>query len=218
MGLLKNNLYAALANIKLFLAFLAVMGGALLITGNGTLLTAFSLISAPAFALLAISCLRKEAASKWSKYKLTFPISRKEIIKSQFQSHMIGTAFGVLLAAVFMGLTVLIHGNLYFYYGFRDAITLLIGSGVLAFLMGAISYPMFYFWGAERMEAILAIGMLGSVGIALGLTWIINFMVGFGQVDDFQYYMSMAFIVAVTLAALALSFALSVMIFRKKEY
>ena len=98
---------------------------------------------------------------------------------------MIGTAFGVLLAAVFMGLTVLIHGNLYFYYGFRDAITLLIGSGVLAFLMGAISYPMFYFWGAERMEAILAIGMLGSVGIALGLTWIINFMVGFGQVDDF---------------------------------
>ena len=131
---------------------------------------------------------------------------------------MIGTAFGVLLAAVFMGLTVLIHGNLYFYYGFRDAITLLIGSGVLAFLMGAISYPMFYFWGAERMEAILAIGMLGSVGIALGLTWIINLMVGFGQVDDFQYYMSMAFIVAVTLAALALSFALSVMIFRKKEY
>ena len=218
MGLLKNNLYAALGNIKLFLAFLTVMGGALFITGNGTLLTAFSLISAPAFALLAISCLRKEAASKWSKYKLTFPISRKEIIKSQFQSHMIGTAVGVLLAAVFMGLTVLIHGNLYFYYGFRDAITLLIGSGVLASLMGAISYPMFYFWGAERMEAILAIGMLGSVGIALGLTWIVNLMVGFGQVDDFQYYMSMAFIVAVTLAALALSFALSVMIFRKKEY
>ena len=218
MGLLKNNLYAPLANIKLFLAFLAVMGGALFITGNGTLLTAFSLISAPAFALLAISCLRKEAASKWSKYKLTFPISRKEIIKSQFQSHMIGTAIGVLLAAVFMGLTVLIHGNLYFYYGFRDAITLLIGSGVLASLMGAISYPMFYFWGAERMEAILAIGMLGSVGIALGLTWIVNLMVGFGQVDDVQYYMSMAFIVAVTLAALALSFALSVMIFRKKEY
>ena len=56
--------------------------------------------------------------------------------------HTIWSISGVVIVAVFMTLTVFIHGDQYFYYGFRDAITLVLGGGILAILIGAFSYPL----------------------------------------------------------------------------
>lgn len=219
IGLLRNNFYGMLGNIKLLLAFFIVFGGALLITGNETLLSSFTLLAGPTFALLSFSCLRKETASKWNKYKLSLPVKRKDIIKSQFLSHLAWTIFGVLMAAAIMALTVLIHGNKFFYYGARDAITLLIGSGVLALFIGAISYPMFYLWDAEGSEAIIAISVIVSIGITMGLSWVINVMNGFSnQITDVKYYISLIFILAVAIVTFILSFILTVVIFKIKEY
>ena len=120
-GLLKNNFYGVIENLKIALAFVMLVGVLLLITGEATLLSAFSLIAPPIIALLMVSCVRKESASKWEKYKLTLPVRRKAIIESQYISHTIWSISGVVIVAVFMTLTVFIHGDQYFYYGFRDA-------------------------------------------------------------------------------------------------
>ena len=72
-GLLKNNFYGVIENLKIALAFVMLVGVLLLITGEATLLSAFSLIAPPIIALLMVSCVRKESASKWEKYKLTLP-------------------------------------------------------------------------------------------------------------------------------------------------
>lgn len=133
-GLLKNNFYGVIENLKIALAFVMLVGVLLLITGEATLLSAFSLIAPPIIALLMVSCVRKESASKWEKYKLTLPVRRKAIIESQYISHTIWSISGVVIVAVFMTLTVFIHGDQYFYYGFRDAITLVLGGGILAIL------------------------------------------------------------------------------------
>ena len=82
-GLLKNNFYGVIENLKIALAFVMLVGVLLLITGEATLLSAFSLIAPPIIALLMVSCVRKESASKWEKYKLTLPVRRKAIIESQ---------------------------------------------------------------------------------------------------------------------------------------
>lgn len=140
-GLLRNNLYGVIENIKIVFAFITVMGIVLLFSGETTLLNIFSLLTAPMVAVLTISCLRKESASKWSKYKLTLPIKKTEIIKSQYFSHLFWSLIGIVIVSVFMSITVLIHGNQYFYYGFRDAVTLVLGGGVLAILIGAVSFP-----------------------------------------------------------------------------
>ena len=88
-GLLKNNFYGVIENLKIALAFVMLVGVLLLITGEATLLSAFSLIAPPIIALLMVSCVRKESASKWEKYKLTLPVRRKAIIESQYISHTI---------------------------------------------------------------------------------------------------------------------------------
>lgn len=175
-GLLKNNLYGVIENIKIVFAFITLLGMALLFTGEASLLNIFSLIVAPVVAVLTISCLRKESSSKWSKYKLTLPVKRKEIVKGQYISHFLISLAGMLTVALFILLTVLIHGNQYFYYGFRDAVTLILLGGILSILIGAIAYPLYYLWGAERTEIILVLSVVLSIAVIMGLSIFVNFL------------------------------------------
>lgn len=216
-GLLRNNFYGIVENVKIVIAVVVIFGIVLLITGEATLLPAFSLIAPPIIAVLMISCLRKESASKWEKYKLTLPIRRKSIIESQYISHTIWSIAGVVVVAVFMAFTVIIHGDQYFYYGFRDAITLVLGGGILAILIGAISYPLYYLWGAEKTEVILVIGVIGSIGIVFILTMLVNTFSD-GNVSDTLYYISLVIVTAVTIIAYVSSYFISKFIFQKREY
>lgn len=217
-GLIKNNLYGAIGNIKLFFVFDVLLSIILLLTGEPSVLNIFAVITAPAMALLAISCLRKEETSKWSKYKLTFPIMRNDIVKSQFISHIFWTVLGVIWVGIIITLTVLVHGNRFFAYGFRDAITIVLCGGVVAALLGAIAYPMLYLWGAERTEAVLAISVVSSIGILFGLTWLINVLFPTNPISDIKYYISMAIIFIITVVLCIISYFLTTTIINKKEY
>ncbi len=217
-GLLKNNLYGVIENIKIVFAFITLLGMALLFTGEASLLNIFSLIVAPVVAVLTISCLRKESSSKWSKYKLTLPVKRKEIVKGQYISHFLISLAGMLTVALFILLTVLIHGNQYFYYGFRDAVTLILLGGILSILIGAIAYPLYYLWGAERTEIILVLSVVLSIAVIMGLSIFVNFFTGSGDVSDTVYYISLSAIMAITVLIFLLSYFLTCQIFKYKEY
>lgn len=217
-GLLKNNLYGVIENIKIVFAFITLLGMALLFTGEASLLNIFSLIVAPVVAVLTISCLRKESSSKWSKYKPTLPVKRKEIVKGQYISHFLISLAGMLTVALFILLTVLIHGNQYFYYGFRDAVTLILLGGILSILIGAIAYPLYYLWGAERTEIILVLSVVLSIAVIMGLSIFVNFFTGSGDVSDTVYYISLSAIMAITVLIFLLSYFLTCQIFKYKEY
>lgn len=217
-GLLKNNLYGVIENIKIVFAFITLLGMALLFTGEASLLNIFSLIVAPVVAVLTISCLRKESSSKWSKYKLTLPVKRKEIVKGQYISHFLISLAGMLTVALFILLTVVIHGNQYFYYGFRDAVTLILLGGILSILIGAIAYPLYYLWGAERTEIILVLSVVLSIAVIMGLSIFVNFFTGSGDVSDTVYYISLSAIMAITVLIFLLSYFLTCQIFKYKEY
>lgn len=217
-GLLKNNLYGVIENIKIVFAFITLLGMALLFTGEASLLNIFSLIVAPVVAVLTISCLRKESSSKWSKYKLTLPVKRKDIVKGQYISHFLISLAGMLTVALFILLTVLIHGNQYFYYGFRDAVTLILLGGILSILIGAIAYPLYYLWGAERTEIILVLSVVLSIAVIMGLSIFVNFFTGSGDVSDTVYYISLSAIMAITVLIFLLSYFLTCQIFKYKEY
>ena len=88
-------------------------------------------------------------------------------MKSQYISHGICTLAGMACAGIFLCLALIIHGNIYFYYGFRDVLTLILGGGILAVFMGAIAYPLYYWWGEEKTEIIIALAILGAVAVIL---------------------------------------------------
>lgn len=112
----------------------------------------------------------------------------------------------------------LVHGNQYFYYGFRDAITLIIGGWVLAIFIGAIAYPLYVLWGAGRTEIISVLSTIGAVGIVLGLSLLINLLSGDNDISNVAYYASLILILVIALVTFGLSYILSCSIFRQKEY
>lgn len=181
------------------------------------MVSVFAFIPAPVMAILAVSCLRKESASRWCQYKCTLPVRRKDIVKSQYISHAVCGAAGCAAVALFLTVSVLIHGNVYFYYGFRDAVTLVLGGGILAFLIGAVAYPLYYWWGEERAEIAMVLAVLGAAGIVVALSMLANVIVQGETVSDFTYYVSLVIILAVTAAAYMGSYAISAMIYKKVE-
>lgn len=216
-GLIKNNLYSTLGNIKVFLFIDIVLILCLLATGNETLLYTVSLSTPPFLALLATTCLVKEENSKWYKHKLSFPVTRRAIIKSQFIHHLFWIMTGVIIVITTIALAVLIHGNLYFCYNFRDAIIVVASGFMVALFIGAFVYPMLYLLGTDRAVVILALGVILSVGIIFGMSRVINSFVELPMTDA-RFYIYLTIEIIVALIIYALSYFLTTKIFSEKEY
>ncbi len=190
-GLLKSCFFGIKGNLRVIGAAAVILGGICLIMGDPSAVGIFPFLPAPVLGAAAVACLRRESASRWSRYKITLPVR---------------------------SLALIIHGNIYFYYGFRDVLTLILGGGILAVFMGAIAYPLYYWWGEEKTEVIIALAILGAVAVILALSMLINFLTGEGGVTDTQYYVSLAVILLIALAAYAGSCFLSAQIYEKTEW
>lgn len=217
-GLLKSCFYGIKGNLWVIGVALLIFGTLCLVTGDTVLVSVFPFLPAPVLGAAAVACLRRESTSRWSRYKITLPVRRREIVKSQYITHGICALAGMACAGIFLCLALIIHGNIYFYYGFRDVLTLILGGGILAVLMGAIAYPLYYWWGEEKTEIIIALAILGAVAVILALSVLINFLTGEGGVTDFQYYISLAVILLIAGAAYTGSCFLSAVIYEKTEW
>lgn len=217
-GLLKNNFMGVLENIKILIPLVLLFGILVSVTGSASLLGIFSLTLTPVLLVLVVLCLRKESLSKWYKYKISLPVKRNQIVQSYYISHVCWCVAGMIAVTIFMTITILIHGNQYFYYGFRDAFTLVLGGGILAMFIGSVFYPLYYFLGAEKTEITAILSAIISVAILVGISVFINILLGNKDVSDTTYYISLIMILSITCVAFIGSYFLSAFIFQKKEY
>ena len=204
-------------NIKILFTLSIILGIIVSVTGDASLLSIYSLSVTPILSILAVLCLRKETLSKWYKYKISLPVKRNKIVQSYYISHLCWCIGGMAIVTVFMLLTVIIHGNQYFYYGFRDAITLILGGGILALFVGSIFYPLYYFLGVEKIEITAIISLVISVAIIVGISLLINILLH-GDVSDTTYYISLIVILIITCLTFACSYLLSALKKKKKEF
>lgn len=218
IGLLRNNFYGAIGSAVFFFVIFIAAGFTLLITGNPSILNILVALSATAFAFNAISGFRKEAASKWNKYELTMPVRRKDIIRSRYIGHVCWIIIGILLAAIFVGLAILLHGNHFFYHKIRDPLTLFCLSIGIALLFGALYYPLIYLMGADKSEVIIIISLLGAVGTVSGIIWLINAGNDFQSLTNPEYYFFIALFMCIVMLLFLLSHLLTIFIFNRKEY
>lgn len=215
-GLLKNNVYAVLSNAKLFSAMMLVLG--IFVVGidhdTQSFIIGYMLLCMTGFSAIAAASLRRESVSKWSKYKLTAPIRRTDIVKSYFLSQMAWLCIGMLLAGIAAALSIL-------FYGFpfdKDTdifMVYVVGIG-LSLFMGAIFFPLFYLGGEERSEMLIGVSLLGGIGGIMGASSLMNRWFG-PHMTVFQIMTAGAAILVCALLAFFLSFLLTVRIFQKKE-
>ena len=160
-GLLKNNYFAVRSNAKAFSVFMLLLGIFVVAVISPSLLMGYALLGMIGFSLNAIAGLRKESSTKWSKYKLTAPVKRSDIVKSYFISQILWLIVGIAYAGIGVALSIMLHGvtldrNVDIFMLF------VIGIGISLF-MGAIFFPLFYLGGEERNEVFLIISLLCGI-------------------------------------------------------
>lgn len=215
-GLLKNNVYAALSNAKIFSAMMLLLGIVAVAKDNDVqgIIIGYMLLGMTGFSVIAAASLRRECVSKWSKYKLTAPVRRTDIVKSYFLSQLIWLCVGMLFAGTAAALSIFLHG---FPFDKNTDLFMVFVVGIgLSLFMGAMFFPLFYLGGEERSEVFIVVSLLGSIGVIMGASSLMNYLLG-PRMTAFQIIMAGAVILVCAIFSFLLSFPLTVRIFQKKE-
>lgn len=216
-GLLKNNFYATISNMKAFSIIMLLLGAFVVIMDNKipSLIIGYMLLSMIGFSLNSIASLRKERNTKWGKYKLTTPVKRATIVQSYFLSLLLWLIVGMVFAGIGVVLSILLHG---FPFNRNTDVFMLFVVGIgISLLMGAIFFPLFYLGGEERNEVFLVISILCGIGLVMGLTTLLNTLFPV-RMTAMQIILSGMLILASALLAFILSCPLTAYICHKKEY
>lgn len=212
-GLLKNNIYATLSNAKVFSGFLILSGIFVVAVISQSLQIGYVMIGVIGFSINAITVVKNEFTSKWGKYKLTLPVKRADIIKSLFLNHIIWLLAGTLFVGIEVSLSWLFHGC-----SFDQPIDILtmFSLGIsMSLFMGAVFFPLFYIGGAERSEVFLIISLLCAFGIDFSIISIIN---NLQEPGISSIVFGAVILIVCSILAFALSYPLTVCIFKRKEY
>lgn len=212
-GLLKNNFFAVFSNVKVFSALMLVLGIFVVAVISPSLLIGYVLLSIIGFSVVANASIKKEFVSKWGKYKLTLPISRANIIKSYFISQLIWLIVGIIFAGAGISLSWILHGCP-FDNNVDTLLVFALGISVSLFT-GAFFFPLFYSGGEEKSEVSLVISLLCSIGITLGIVSMLNLYLAPGLT---AILLGAAILIVCSLLLFALSYPLTVSIYKKKEY
>ena len=212
-GLLRNNLYAALSNAKVFSGFMILFGIFAVAVISQSLQISYAMIGIIGFSVNAIAVTKNEYVSKWGKYKLTLPVKRTDIVKSLFLNQMIWLLVGTFFVGIEICLSWLFHGC-----PFDQAIDVLtmfaLGISISLFL-GAVFFPLFFVGGEEKSEVLLIISVLCASGVDFAIVSVVNALLEPGIAS---IICGALILLICSLLAFALSYLLTAKIFQKKEY
>lgn len=215
-GLLRNNCYAALSELKAFFVIVVVFGGLMVILDNkNTLfLASYILLCMTGVSANTIVGTRKGSNSKWDKYKLTAPVHRSEIVASCYLNFLVWLLAGIVLAGIGCFLSVFVHGYP-FERNTQIFLLFVVGIGISLFL-AAILFPLFQYEREKRDAVFWTLGALCSIGFVMGLAMLFSALFG-PHITAFQVILSGFMILACAFVTFVLSFFLTLHIFKRQE-
>lgn len=209
-GLIRNNLYSMGSSILIafvIAVFLAIvpLGGI-----NPALLPMIISIQIFVFVVNISTSLRADEIAKWSKFELTLPIKRSDIVLAKYVSIIILLLIGITIAMITMALTR--------YYGDANHAVLIYGFeyGVtLSILSTSIMYPLSLKLGVEKSELIFIISAFATIGIMFLIAAVLSTWTG-GM--NMRHPLVGAVSVIVAIVAFVLSYFVSVIVHNGTEF
>lgn len=209
-GLLANNFYSTQENIKLSLIIALVVAFIALFLKDASFIPMIIAIQIFVFATNLGASLKMDAASKWNKFEITLPVTRRNIITAKYISFLFLILIGVatsLITVAFQGL-----------WGELNSKMIISGYGYglqLSFSTIAIVYPLILKFGAEKSEPLIFV----AAGLSLGMRLLVWYLL---YLSDKTIYFKNTIVdyvsLALALVIFVLSYFLSVQIHRNKEF
>lgn len=215
-GLIKSNLYTALLNAKVFFVTMVLLGVFAIATDAGSPILIICLLSVMiGCPFISLESVGLESTSKWSKYKLTAPVKRSDIVKSLYLSLLLWLSAGVVFVGISTALSALLYG--YPFDRNTDVFMLFVAGIGISLFMGAVFFPLFFLVGEERNGFFLLVSILCGIGVVMGISSLINSLFPNGMTTR-QSLLGGIAVLACAALAFALSCPLTVYLFQRKEY
>ncbi|KYG29507.1 ABC-2 transporter permease [Alkalihalobacillus trypoxylicola] len=217
-GLVLNQYYTVDKSLKNYFFISVLLVAVMLLSSNDMLLSMATWVPIMFMISPAFEALKHESASGWNKFVLTFPIKRRHVVQSHYYF------FLLLLLAGTMITFLLIFAMNEFIGGIQVSAllnSLMNGMGI-AFIIGYVSYPLTYYYGTEKSDMILYIGVFSAIGIYIFAGWLFQQIISLGWFGlsvegHIDLIFSLLFLV-LNLIIFILSYFVTVFIYQKKEF
>lgn len=172
------------------------------------------------FGMIAISSFSYDNLAKTDRYMLTFPITKKDIVKARYIYILLFTLFGSLLGLV---LSILIQcikaGDMIDKEILSNTLVTIFGSLSAMMFLQTFQIPIMYKFGAEKGRIIQ---MIMIVALMIGISLIVTILMKFFNISlDSFIIMLKNYLIAIlgisVIVLYILSFVISYKIYDKKE-
>jgi hypothetical protein len=172
-GLLLYTFYSAMGNMALMSGMALLVGCVFLITGQFNYFTAFAIGALIGIPWVPMMNTHKDTASKWNIFQLTTSVKRKDVIAANYLGQFLLLLAGTVLIGIFIGISIIIHGNLHgeIVETAIDYFPIFMGA---ALLTNALFYPLVYTIGENKEEALSLVSVAIASGISIFIFWIGN--------------------------------------------
>lgn len=214
-GLIRNNFYAVEGSLKstLLLSFAAII--VLTIAGRitadrGNLLSLIIAGNLSGYSALAVTLMQQDAASKWNKFELTMPVSRKDVVTARYISCMLYVLIGIIVSMIGMFVFHFVTGSANLEragYGYA------FGIG-FALAIPTFMIPSVMILGSDKIESFTVVSVIAGLLLFFGSSVITTPFLRDAANANCIFRLSY---VAFSIVLFVASYLLSCWIYRKKE-
>ena len=179
-SLILKDLYNIGHNMKSMVLSFVIMAVAFIPTSN---LAGFIVMCAVVCSMWISTTFAFDDYSKWTRYALIMPVSRKDLVVGKFIVLAIFCAGGNLFGLAVSSIAALAMGHIT--PGLTGIAELLLGSMAalaISLMIGGMSIPLMFKFGAEKARMLLVVSMLIPVAVGFGIYRL--FGLYFGDLSD----------------------------------
>ena len=108
--------------------------------------------------------------SKWTRYAMIMPVSKKELVVGKFVVLAIFCAVGSLFGLVIGSISGFAMRKITFdFAGIGELLFLALAAWVISLIFGSMSIPLVFKFGAEKGRVLLLVSFLIPAGICFGI-------------------------------------------------
>lgn len=174
-GLILDSMYKTMDSMKLLIGFLCIAGiGIIGLIDSQGIVQIFIAVIFFSMSSGSLSMVRQDIKSGWYKYEVSLPVRRETIVESKFWMYLFWLFISIILAVLFVVLTILFRGYIYFDLGMQDILTLFFVCISYSLAVGAFFYLGLYIAGWDKSGAIEIMSVIASAGSIYALAYLLN--------------------------------------------
>ena len=137
--------------------------------------------------MMIVTTFSFDDSSKWTRYAMIMPVSKKELVAGKFMVLAIFCAIGSLFGLIigFIG-GLITHKIVLDIVGIGELLFLTLGAWVISLIFGSMSIPLVFKFGAEKGRVLLLVSFFIPAGICFGIYQLLT-MLGVALTDQIVF-------------------------------